>query len=168
MAKAPKATHAGTCQVCGRMSRLPGGVIAKHGYQLQGYFSGTCRGTGHPPLEETADLLPKYMRELEMNIMAEQEKLAAIAAGEMVGLVFAGGYALYNPVTHAHGVATYERGGRSVMICASDSPELVATVERLSQDGIRLCQKLIGHYQATIKRLKVTLANWRPGTITEL
>jgi hypothetical protein len=47
-----KATHTGTCQVCGRRQMLPGDVLAKHGYTKQWhYFVGTCPGSGWKPFE---------------------------------------------------------------------------------------------------------------------
>ena len=46
-----KATHNGTCQVCGNQQAYRG-VLAKHGYTVDcGYFSGTCRGSDKSPLE---------------------------------------------------------------------------------------------------------------------
>lgn len=56
-----KATHTGTCQACGREQKCPKGVIAKHGYTVLGrgnggFFNGTCKGSGHAPLEVSCDL----------------------------------------------------------------------------------------------------------------
>jgi hypothetical protein len=59
------ATHDGHCQVCGRLQRLPGGTLAKHGYEVHGrrhggyggYFSGQCWGSHHPPYEESCELV---------------------------------------------------------------------------------------------------------------
>lgn len=43
----------GHCQVCGRIHRLPGGRLAKHGYTVEyGYFNGECSGGGELPLEK--------------------------------------------------------------------------------------------------------------------
>jgi hypothetical protein len=53
-----KATHYGTCQICGRKHKLPGGVLSKHGYTLEfGFFNGTCNGSGHLPFEQSIDLI---------------------------------------------------------------------------------------------------------------
>lgn len=53
-----KATHAGTCQICGAVQKLPGGVLAKHGYTTRwGFFSGICQGAGNLPFEQSADLI---------------------------------------------------------------------------------------------------------------
>lgn len=58
MATKNKATHQGTCQVCGRLQMLPAGVLAKHGYTTQwGFFSGVCQGAGHLPFEQDISLI---------------------------------------------------------------------------------------------------------------
>lgn len=57
-----KATHDGTCQVCRRRHRLPGGkpLLAKHGYQVDyGCFNGTCWGSDEDPLEVSCELVKK-------------------------------------------------------------------------------------------------------------
>lgn len=53
-----KATHFGTCQVCGCEQKLPKGVLSKHGYSVKwGFFSGVCFGAGHQPFEKSKDLV---------------------------------------------------------------------------------------------------------------
>lgn len=50
------ATHRGTCQVCGRLQKLPGGVLSKHGYTKKwGFFEGTCPGADYRPYEIAYD-----------------------------------------------------------------------------------------------------------------
>ena len=47
-----QATHNGTCQICGSLQALPGGVLSKHGYTVEhGWFEGVCPGAKHAPLE---------------------------------------------------------------------------------------------------------------------
>ena len=73
-----KATHRGTCQICHRAHKLPGGVVAKHGYTLSfGYFAGTCRGSGHLPAEVSCDLAREEAEKVkqhvaELRMQAEQ------------------------------------------------------------------------------------------------
>ena len=62
-----KSTHRGSCQICGKDSMLPGGFVAKHGYQVAGlgFFNGTCRGAGYAPYETSCialDLLKMEVR----------------------------------------------------------------------------------------------------------
>ena len=55
MAKS-KATHIGECQVCGSFQKLPGGLMAKHGYTTRfNFFEGTCHGSDHLPYELSCD-----------------------------------------------------------------------------------------------------------------
>lgn len=55
-----KATHEGTCQLCGRQQRLPGGKLAKHGYTVEyGFFSGVCPGSHEQPYETSRNLIAK-------------------------------------------------------------------------------------------------------------
>lgn len=52
-----KATHNGTCQVCGRNHAYNGATIAKHGYTVDfGYFNGTCPGSDNAPLQVSREL----------------------------------------------------------------------------------------------------------------
>ena len=59
-----KSTHQGSCQICGSVQCLPGGVLAKHGYTTRwGFFEGTCSGSGWEPFELSKDLVePAVMR----------------------------------------------------------------------------------------------------------
>lgn len=53
-----RATHSGTCQLCGRLQKLPNGLMAKHGYTVQwGFFEGTCPGSDAQPFELSKDLI---------------------------------------------------------------------------------------------------------------
>jgi hypothetical protein len=47
----------GTCQLCGKLHKAPGGFIAKHGYTVDyGFFSGTCHGSDERPFEVAKDV----------------------------------------------------------------------------------------------------------------
>jgi len=61
-----KATHNGTCQVCGRLQAARfGSGLAKHGYTVQqGWWSGICQGAGKPPLELSTILCDEIVRVL--------------------------------------------------------------------------------------------------------
>ena len=61
--KTRKATHLGTCQVCGRLQKLPHG-LSVHGYTKQfGFFSGQCRGSYGNPFEKSHDLISKAIED---------------------------------------------------------------------------------------------------------
>jgi hypothetical protein len=54
--KCDRATHRGTCQVCGRLQKLPAGKLSKHGYTKRwGFFEGTCPGAHYRPFEQAFD-----------------------------------------------------------------------------------------------------------------
>lgn len=74
-----KATHQGSCQVCGRLQKLPDGVLAKHGYNVTfGFFNGTCWGSGHKPFEKAFDLVQK-----SVNLATEQRDRLLQAVAEL-------------------------------------------------------------------------------------
>ena len=51
-----KASHYGTCQLCGSLQKLPNGVLASHGYQIEwNQFHGICSGSGRAPFEQSKD-----------------------------------------------------------------------------------------------------------------
>ena len=53
-----KATHKGTCQICGASQKLPKGQLSKHGYTVDyGFFSGVCTGAHGLPFEQSTDLI---------------------------------------------------------------------------------------------------------------
>jgi len=69
-----KATHVGTCQVCGSSQMLPAGVLSKHGYTVDGgFFNGVCPGAGHAPLEQERALAD----EVAADLLRQSAELAA-------------------------------------------------------------------------------------------
>jgi hypothetical protein len=62
-----KATHYGTCQLCGSLQKLPNGVLALHGYEVDwNQFHGICRGAGYAPFEQSKELAVEEMRRAEL------------------------------------------------------------------------------------------------------
>jgi hypothetical protein len=71
-----KATNMGTCQCCGRVHKLPDGLIAKHGYTIQGScFQGECEGTGQLPFELNKDLVDGYVNRVDLSILGYRRKI---------------------------------------------------------------------------------------------
>jgi hypothetical protein len=69
-----KATHYGTCQLCGSLQKLPNGVLASHGYQVDwNQFHGICSGSGHPPFEQSKDLATETVRGAEKFLKTKPE-----------------------------------------------------------------------------------------------
>lgn len=53
-----KATHNGTCQVCGRTHAHRPNGLAQHGYTVDyGYFQGVCHGSQNAPIETSTEIL---------------------------------------------------------------------------------------------------------------
>jgi hypothetical protein len=74
-----KATHSGTCQVCGRLQKLPGNHLSLHGYTKQwGFFSGTCPGAHYKPFEQAYDRIEHAITRTKIqieNLQAEVTRL---------------------------------------------------------------------------------------------
>ena len=72
-----KATHMGTCQVCGSHQKLPKGLLSLHGYTTRyGFFEGTCPGSSWAPWELSKDLAEQNIVHVKRRLEAEQERLA--------------------------------------------------------------------------------------------
>jgi hypothetical protein len=72
-----KATHRGTCQVCGRAQAHFKGTIAKHGYTVDwGFFNGVCRGAEAMPLEQEKTITERIIAELRNDVAPRADKLA--------------------------------------------------------------------------------------------
>jgi len=56
-----KATHIGTCQICGAAHKVVRGGIAKHGYTVGGYYRGVCDGSDAAPYERGTGALELFM-----------------------------------------------------------------------------------------------------------
>ena len=73
-----KATHSGTCQICGGFQKLPNGVLSQHGYTVQwGWFNGICSGSKNLPFEQSIALIEEQIvfvkRKIERTREAVQE-----------------------------------------------------------------------------------------------
>jgi hypothetical protein len=80
-----KATHNGTCQVCGREQALPGGIMAKHGYDVRfHYFRGVCPGAQHQPLEQDRAKADRVAEGLLVTSRNHAKDALAVAAGELL------------------------------------------------------------------------------------
>ncbi len=65
-----KASHRGTCQAFNHVHKLPGDLIAKHGYVIDSYtFIDVCPGSAHLPFQQSCEFartcLAVKQRELE-------------------------------------------------------------------------------------------------------
>jgi len=73
-----KATHNGTCQICGNEQAVNAktGKIAKHGYTVEwGYFEGVCPGSNELPLQKGQSAARDMM--LHLDNQAERDDIDA-------------------------------------------------------------------------------------------
>jgi hypothetical protein len=69
-----KATHYGTCQLCGSLQKLPDGVLALHGYQVDwNQFHDICHGAGQLPFEQSKDVAEAQLKRSEEYLAANPE-----------------------------------------------------------------------------------------------
>lgn len=74
-----KATHLGSCQVCGAVQKLPEGVLAKHGYTTKwGCFDGVCTGSGYRPFEEAYDRIQLAVDHAKETVVACQKQIETL------------------------------------------------------------------------------------------
>lgn len=78
-----KATHEGTCQWCGRVQKLPGGTLAKHGYTTKwGFFMGVCHGADQEPFELSCDLVKQSIVWAQEQLRATRTFIEVLEAAE--------------------------------------------------------------------------------------
>ncbi len=81
-----KATHQGSCQICGREQKLPKGRLSLHGYTTRwGFFNGICSGSKELPFEQSIDLIDQRIAECELEIMTLSARSAELKAGVVDG-----------------------------------------------------------------------------------
>jgi hypothetical protein len=74
-----KSTHRGRCQACDSLQKLPGGVLAAHGYTTRwGFFAGTCNGAGHMPFEQSKDYIDRCIADARGHAETLRAKAAAV------------------------------------------------------------------------------------------
>ena len=79
---ARKATHKGTCQVCGCLQKLPSARLSTHGYTVRwGFFSGTCHGTNALPFETDCSLIAASVAQAKGQLEATRAAIESLIAG---------------------------------------------------------------------------------------
>lgn len=173
-----KATHEGHCQWCGRLQKLPGGVLAKHGYTTKwGFFSGVCMGAEHEPIELSCELVKKsivWASEQLSNMKATIEKLATDKGpvawvNEYVRRGRRGAYE-WHPVTIEAG----DFGGRTMpffvdaegreqwSITYSGGTTVEEFVHRLNEIRIYHIKRDVAKVERYIALQTERVANWKP------
>jgi hypothetical protein len=79
------ATHNGTCQVCGNVQALPGGVLSKHGYTVEHhFFNGVCPGASALPLEQDRKLADDVAASLRRQAVELRDRADKIETGALL------------------------------------------------------------------------------------
>lgn len=77
-----KATHFGTCQICGNRQKAPDGLLSLHGYTVEhGWFSGTCHGARELPFEQDRSVLGQVITDFQDYIVEKQKYLDDVING---------------------------------------------------------------------------------------
>lgn len=74
----------GTCGLCFRNIKIPGGVLAFHGYRRPGtgYTEGQCDGTGRRPFEVSVEVTRERRDNLERLVTGLKSLVATLVAGD--------------------------------------------------------------------------------------
>jgi hypothetical protein len=79
MKSSNQALFMGSCQCCGKLQKLPQGVLSKHGYTVDwGTFWGVCQGASHLPYEESCDLIESFIKRAEEAKVAMLEDIESL------------------------------------------------------------------------------------------
>lgn len=77
-----KATHSGTCQICGSFQKLPSNKLSLHGYTVQwGFFSGTCTGSKALPFEVSIALIEGAIARAKVMLAETRKESADLKSG---------------------------------------------------------------------------------------
>ena len=165
--KTRKATHLGTCQVCGRVQKLPNGRLSIHGYTKRfGFFAGACRGECRLPFEESHDVIDSAIqnaknliechrdaiRRLEVDGSAKIWKICYNQKGQPwkeFAFTIDGNY------LRAEGQSSIFLRGRSVEDCVIEE----------NSSRVRFLHRTIAELGKYIAWQEDRVANWKPGKI---
>ncbi len=79
-----KATHFGECQLCGRQQKLPGGLMAKHGYTVEwSMFQGVCPGSHFQPYEKSKDQIEIRIPAVAELVAQQHKRIAGLVANPL-------------------------------------------------------------------------------------
>lgn len=117
------ATHSGHCQACGRLQKLPGGVLSKHGYNVvYGFFSGVCVGAAHKPFELDCSLVERFIVSAKQRLAEIKNTQRALRAESTDSRAWVReyDYAARKFASYRWVQATVEKSGESRFTYASD------------------------------------------------
>jgi hypothetical protein len=140
-------THRGTCQACGSVQAVDNvsGLLAKHGYQVIGYFSGTCQGSDRKPAEHDVAYTRTVIAFCTETAASHDAAVACLKDGSSVPKTFE----RWNPTkkvvhTPKHGAPYTVTGGNDKLPIAQATPAertkaiaLAIHNEELQASGLR-------------------------------
>jgi hypothetical protein len=76
-----RSTHSGHCQVCGKLHKLPNGVLSKHGYTVEwNTFWNECWGECKLPFEQDITYTKKAIEDVKLQKARLENEVAEILA----------------------------------------------------------------------------------------
>ena len=176
-----KATHSGSCQICGRVQKLPGNVLSLHGYTTRwGFFEGTCPGSKHSPFETSCALIKTYRDNAVVNAAMSRELAAAHLQGEgrleAEQRVKEGRYGvtrILRAVTLSPVETVYQSGwvGHSSLLTfpdgstESDRDTVEGKAKSLHASSARRASQRAAQLEEYAAWQTERLQNWKPGTL---
>ena len=182
-----KAKTKGTCQCCGRVQKLPGDRLAKHGYTTRwGFFSGVCRGSGYLPFELSTDQVARYVRESQDAILGIEEDIAGLASETSVAwvneYVRGAGYRWirvnvfaekwrpnpasdYEAERYYYHAAQHGEEPKKVFLTVYSFTNLFEVVKGLNDKRINLLRSQIADHRRYIAWQQERIANWAPSEL---
>lgn len=170
------ATHYGECQICGRMQKLPSGVMAKHGYTTRwGFFSGVCTGSDYRPFEQATNAIERAIeraaasRDFALARAAELDREATDLTVETEVFV-SGGYARRREVrtgtlarVDGHLFLHVRHIDEPMRVCSTImNPDLLAVATRLNRERAAQLRRSAAQYQEYVDWQTERVANWTP------
>lgn len=166
------ATHDGTCQICGARQRLPGGLLAKHGYDVQhGFFNGVCIGSDHAPFEEDCLLLARTLGDFRTYVAREAAALAALQARtpDPADVTYPHRDVILRGPLSARPDGVYitdARTGKEARVQVLGTPESAA--ERLHRELIGSAEVQLRMSERDLQRMQARLQGWAPAPLLPL
>lgn len=75
----------GTCQACGKLHKLPGGVLSKHGYRVVwNSFWNVCPGAGRAAFEEQKSLVEELIVSVKGQVLNLKERIEEVPNEDFV------------------------------------------------------------------------------------
>lgn len=125
-----KATHTGTCQVCGSTQKLPSGRLALHGYRVVwNQFTNGCPGQRFAPLENSCE----RARELSV-LWAKWAVEAAAKAAKMPGTDAKERNARYSAERNAEALAYSAKALGEIVAKWAPRPEALRPVVEVERE----------------------------------